>query len=83
MAEQKKEQFARAFAEKLLIYALGRGIEFTDKCALDEIMRSAAKEDYRFSSVVLGIVRSVPFQKMREPASELTPRRQDAKAQKD
>ncbi len=81
LAEQKKDQFARAFAEKLLIYALGRGIEFTDKCALDEITRAAAQEHYRFSSAVLGIVRSVPFQKMRGPNPELTPRRKDAKAQ--
>ena len=79
LAEQKKEQFARAFADKLLTYALGRGLEYTDKCALDEITQSAAKEDHRFSVVVLGIVRSVPFQKERGAAEE-TQRRKGAKA---
>ena len=65
LAGAKKEQFARAFAEQLLTYALGRGLEFTDKCALDDITQAAAKEDYRFSAVVLGIVKSVPFQRAR------------------
>lgn len=70
LAQSKREQFARAFTEKLMMYALGRGIEFTDKCALDAIMVSAAQEDYRFSSIVLQIVKSAPFQKMRVPARE-------------
>jgi PAS domain-containing protein len=65
LAEQKKEQFVRAFADKLLIYALGRGTEYTDKCALDEITQSTAAEDYRFSSIVMAIVKSTPFQKTR------------------
>jgi hypothetical protein len=65
LVERKKEQFARAFAEKLLIYALGRGVELSDKCALDEITRAAAAEDYRFSSVAMAIVKSVPFQNQR------------------
>jgi PAS domain-containing protein/cytochrome c553 len=65
LAEQKKEQFVRAFADKMLIYALGRGTEYTDKCALDEITQSAAADDYRFSSVVMAIVKSTPFQKSR------------------
>ena len=65
LAEQKKEQFARAFAEKLLTYALGRGVELSDKCALDEITRTAAAEDYRFSSFALAIAKSTPFQMQR------------------
>jgi hypothetical protein len=65
LALKKKEPFARAFTEKLFIYALGRGLEFSDKCAVDEVMRAAAREDYRFSAIVLGVARSVPFQKMR------------------
>ncbi len=65
LAEQKKEQFARAFTERLLIYALGRGTEYADKCALDAITLMAAKENYRFTSIVLEIVRSTPFQKSR------------------
>ncbi len=65
LVEQKKDQFARAFADKLLTYALGRGLEYADKCALDEITQAAAKENHRFSAVVLRIVKSVPFQQER------------------
>ena len=65
LATQKRQQFIRAFAEKLLTYALGRGLEYADKCAVDEIVASAARDDHRFSAVVLSIVRSVPFQKQR------------------
>ena len=82
LATQKKEQFARAFAEQLLTYALGRGLEFADKCALDEITQAAAREEYRFSAVVQAIVRSTPFQKKRDTAGE-APRRQDAKTRRD
>jgi hypothetical protein len=72
LSERKKEQFARCFADKMLAYALGRGVEFTDKCALDEIMKAAAQEDYRFSSIVLAIVHSTPFQKVRAAEAPFT-----------
>jgi hypothetical protein len=48
--------------EKLLTYALGRGVEYYDMPAVREIVTSAGRDDYRFSSLVLAIVRSVPFQ---------------------
>jgi hypothetical protein len=54
--------FARNFTEKLLTFALGRGLESYDRTAVDEIVQNAAKTDYRFSSFVLGIVNSKPFQ---------------------
>jgi hypothetical protein len=81
LSEQKKEQFARCFVEKLLTYALGRGVEFTDKCAVDEIMRTAAREDYHFSSIALGIVKSTPFQKTRI-AEVAAQSRKDAKSRR-
>jgi len=56
------ELFARAVADKLLTYALGRGLERFDKPALDSIVNQAQAEDYRFSSIVMGIVGSMPFQ---------------------
>jgi hypothetical protein len=64
-------QFVQTFTEKLLTYALGRTTEYYDMPAVRRIVRDAADDDYRFSSLVLGIVRSVPFQ-MRSvpPASE-------------
>jgi mono/diheme cytochrome c family protein len=62
---QDKDAFARAFAGKLLTYALGRGLEPFDKCAVDRICASAGRNNYRFSTFVLEIVGSAPFQQRR------------------
>ena len=64
----RSEVFVSTLTEKLLIYALGRGLEYFDAPAVREIMRVAAKDDDRFSSLILGIVTSAPFQ-MRSAAS--------------
>jgi hypothetical protein len=58
----QKEQFVRAVTAKLLTYTLGRGIEYYDEPAIRGIVHNAAADDYRWSSVVLGIVKSAPFQ---------------------
>jgi hypothetical protein len=58
----QKTQFAKAVTEKLLTYALGRGLEYYDAPAVRAIDRSAAADDYRWSSLVSGIVKSAPFQ---------------------
>jgi len=55
----------RAVTEKLLTYSLGRGLEYYDAPAIRGIVRGAAADDYRWSSVVLGIVESAPFQMRR------------------
>jgi len=55
------EVFVRTIAEKLTIYALGRGLDAHDMPALRAIMRESADRGYRFSSLVLGIVNSTPF----------------------
>jgi hypothetical protein len=55
----------RALTEKLMIYALGRGLEYYDRAATDRIVESAAKNQYRFSSLILGVVKSVPFEERR------------------
>ena len=65
---RRPEIFVGTLTEKLLTYALGRGIEFYDKPTVRDILRQSAPDDYRWSSLVLGIVRSVPFQ-MRRSAS--------------
>jgi hypothetical protein len=57
------EVFASTVTEKLLIYALGRGLAHYDMPALRAIVRDAAKQNYRFSALILGIVKSTPFQK--------------------
>src|SRR5690606_39198937 len=62
------EQFAGLFTEKLLTYALGRGLEPYDMPIVRSIVRDAAAENYRFSAIVLGVARSVPF---RMKAAEL------------
>jgi hypothetical protein len=55
-------QFVRVMTEKLLIYALGRGTEYYDMPLVRSIVRDAEKSNYRFSSLVLGVVKSAPFQ---------------------
>ena len=55
-------QFSRVVTEKLLIYALGRGTEYTDMPLIRSIVRNAEKNNYRFSSLVLGVVKSDAFQ---------------------
>jgi hypothetical protein len=61
----RSDAFARCLAEKMLTYALGRGVERSDRCAVDEIARNLAREQYKFSALVLQIVKSDPFQKRR------------------
>jgi hypothetical protein len=57
----KAPQFTRNLSEKLLTYALGRGIESSDRCNLDAIAANVAKKDYKFSALVTEIVNSEPF----------------------
>ena len=56
------EAFVRTLSEKMLIYALGRGLQAYDQPVIRGIARDAAVQDYRFSSLVVGIVKSAPFQ---------------------
>jgi Protein of unknown function (DUF1588)/Protein of unknown function (DUF1592)/Protein of unknown function (DUF1585) len=58
----KKTQFATAVTQKLLTYALGRGLEYYDAPAVRAIDRSAAADAYRWSSLILATVKSAPFQ---------------------
>jgi hypothetical protein len=62
----RSDSFFRTFTEKLLTYALGRGIEYYDMPVVRSIDRQADRNGDRFSSFVLGIVESVPFQMRRE-----------------
>ncbi|MGH7194963.1 MAG: DUF1588 domain-containing protein, partial [Candidatus Saccharimonadales bacterium] len=61
----KKDDFARCFAEKMLTYALGRGLEPYDKCTVDDVVAGLAKHGYKFSTLIQQIVASDPFQKRR------------------
>jgi mono/diheme cytochrome c family protein len=61
----RKDQFAETATERLLTYALGRGLEPYDMPAVRRIVRDASGDEYRWSSLVMGVVRSVPFQMRR------------------
>ena len=58
----RREMFVRTLTEKLMTYGLGRGMELGDRPLVRAIARDAAARDYRWSAIVLGIVRSAPFQ---------------------
>ncbi len=59
---ERPELFVRALSEKMLIFALGRGVEAHDAPAVRQIVKEVEANDYKFSSLVLGIAKSVPFQ---------------------
>jgi hypothetical protein len=63
----RPELFAGTFTEKLLTFALGRGVEPSDAPALRSIVRHAQADHYRFSALVVGLVNSVPFQQRAAP----------------
>ena len=62
---RRPDQFVRTVTEKLLTYALGRGLEYYDAPGVRAITRTAAGDDYRFSSIILGIVNSPAFRMRR------------------
>jgi len=61
----RPERFVGAVTEKLLTFALGRGVEPYDGPAVRSILRESQRDDYRFTTLVLNIVRSTPFQMRR------------------
>jgi hypothetical protein len=65
----RRDQFVMTLAEKLLMYALGRKLDHYDQPVVRKIIREAAPGDYRWSSLILGIAKSTPFQmrRSREP----------------
>jgi hypothetical protein len=64
------ELFVATLTENLMTFALGRGVEYYDAPAVRKIVRDAGKDEYRFSSLLLGIVKSVPFQMRRAEMNE-------------
>lgn len=62
---KRKEMFVEVFTERLLTYALGRGVEEYDMPVVRKIVRQASAEDHRWSSIIQGIVNSTPFQMRR------------------
>jgi len=64
---RRPDMFASTLTEKLLTYGLGRGLDYYDMPVVRAIVRDAARSDHRFSSIVMGIVRSTPFQMRTAP----------------
>ncbi len=63
--KKNQDQFARCLTEKMLTYATGRGLEYYDKCAVDSLTVSLAKDNFRIGTLIQDIVHSDPFQKRR------------------
>jgi len=66
LATERREQFVKALIEKMMTYAIGRGVEYYDKCAVDKILSDARPNDFRFAYILAGIIESDPFQKLGE-----------------
>jgi hypothetical protein len=69
----RSDEFVRTLTKKLLEYAVGRSLEYYDEPAVRRLVREASRRDYCWSSLVLGIVESVPFQMRRVTAAEDAP----------
>jgi hypothetical protein len=65
IARERREDFFRCVAEKMLVYALGRGTEFYDEDTLDHLVDRLSANDGRFRELILGIIESSPFQRQR------------------
>ncbi len=75
LATNHKLDFERCLAEKLLTYALGRGLDYQDTETIDQIVARLTQNEDRFSALLLGVIESPPFQRRRpsEPPSSSTP----------
>ncbi|WP_317930578.1 DUF1592 domain-containing protein [Halioxenophilus sp. WMMB6] len=67
---QRKQQLTEAFTQRLLTYALGRGLEAYDQPKVRQIVQAAEADDYRMHSILLGIITSEPFNYRRTPAHD-------------
>ncbi len=65
----KRDDFLQCLVEKTLTYAVGRGLEYYDQCAVDKVKNAMELDDYRFSRLVLEVVKSEPFQKQAKKRS--------------
>ena len=65
LLKQYKQEFLTHLTESMLTYALGRGVQYYDRCSTQEIVRQLEADDYRFSTLIRGIIHSAPFQKRR------------------
>ena len=73
LAEKKRDDFHRAFAAKLLTFALGRGLDYFDEPAIHGIVESAGKDGWKMNSFIQAVVASYPFQHQRLPTENPNP----------
>jgi hypothetical protein len=69
---ERKDEFCRNLVEKMLTYALGREVDYYDECTVRDVLEEMKRHEYRFSSLILGVVQSAPFQQ-RRPRTETGP----------
>ena len=62
LLSRQRESFLTTLVSRMLTYALGRGVEYYDMPVVRKLIKESAADDYRWSSLILGIVNSVPFQ---------------------
>ena len=74
LAKNRPDDFRRCLAEKMLTYALGRGVEYYDRPAIEKIMADLRTHDDRFSALILAVAQSFPFQNRRAPPATVTSR---------
>ena len=63
LIDKRRDQFVATVTERMLTYALGRGVEYEDMPVIRSIVRDAQKDNYRFMSILMGIINSDPFNK--------------------
>ena len=63
---KRQDRFCRSLSRKMLVYSLGRGLEFNDRCAIDRIVAACREDGFRFQAMVIAVVQSEPFRMRRE-----------------
>ncbi len=63
---KRQDRFCRSLSRKMLVYSLGRGLEFNDRCAIDRIVAACREDAFRFQAMVIAVVQSEPFRMRRE-----------------
>jgi hypothetical protein len=74
LLKKKRSEFVHCLTEKMLTYGLGRGLEYYDQCAVDQITKNLATNRYKFSSLVMEVIKSTPFQMRRGEEVRVTQR---------
>jgi hypothetical protein len=70
LKEAKRRDFYYCVTEKLMTYALGRGVEYTDADTVDQIVDHLDEDNGRFSALLKGVINSPQFQRRREPEGQ-------------